>query len=284
MLVVVASEVSHSKWLVAHPKSLQRDPLPNVSGVTQFRRVRVVEVVNVNNLQCSCVFFARMGLPCKHILRVTNTVTATMCHIRWAKQYLFQFGAHDHVTAMLVKMQRVGQSNAVPMPSSLQLSTYDRYPTFLHETSTEDGDTMLSLHRHTTPVPISYSLSTTFAENSFATAEKDTLTNTNVGMHEEIGFSPARVRMLSSSVDAVDDIDDYDITYDGTMKLCKSLFNIYKNQPNGVATLQQKLYNLYSEVCADIASKKPASITSNVVSTIVVCGRKKSTRIRSAGL
>jgi len=82
-------------------------------------------------------------------------------------------------------------------------------------------------------------------------------------MHEEIGFSPARVRMLSSSVDAVDDIVDYDITYDGSMKLCKSLFNIYKNQPNGVATLQQKLYSLYSEVCADIASKKPASITTS---------------------
>jgi len=68
------------------------------------------------------------------------------------------------------------------------------------------------------------------------------------------------------------------------MKICKNLFNIVQNQPNGVAMLEQKLYSLYSEVCRDIFSSRPMLLESNLVSTAVVRGKKKSTRIKSAGL
>ena len=271
------------KWLVAHPEFLQSDAVRNDSGITQFRRVRVVEFIDDSFLQCSCVFFARMGLPCKHILRITNTVTATMCHIRWAKQFLFQFGNNDRVTDMLVTMQRIGQNNMVPVPSSLQLPTADIYPSFLFDTSITDGDTMSFLHRHVEPVPMHQSVTNALTESLSVTDEDDTIGNSGFGVEEESVFSPNRRQLQTVPRNAADE-DEYEISFDGTMKICMNLINVVKHQPNGIAMLQRKLYDLYTEVCTEISSKRPQLPGSEMVSMTVVRGRKPSTRIRSAGL
>jgi hypothetical protein len=202
-------QVTDVKWLVVHPDFLQSDAEHNDSGITQFRRIRVVELIDDSFLQCSCVFFARMGLPCKHILRITNTVIATMCHIRWAKQFLFQFGNNDRVTDMLVKMQRIGQNNMVPVPSSLELPTTDSYPSFLFDTSTTDGDTMLFLHRHVVPVPMHQSLTNALTESLSVTDEDDTMGNSGFGIEEESVFSSNR-RQLQTLPRNVADEDKYD--------------------------------------------------------------------------
>jgi hypothetical protein len=268
---------------VAHPDFLQSEAVRNDSGITQFRRVRVVEFIDDSFLQCSCGFFARMGLPCKHILRITNTVTATMCHIRWAKQFMFQFGNNDRVTDILVTMQRIGLNNMVPVPSSLQLSTADTYPSFLFDTSITDGDTMLFLHRHVEPVPMHQSLNNALTESLSVTDEEDTMGNSGFGIEEESVFSPNRRRLQTLPENAPDE-DEYEISFDGTMKICKNLFDIVKHQPNGIAMLQRKLYDLYTEVCTEISSKRPQLPGTEMVSMAVVRGRKPSTRIKSAGL
>ena len=271
------------KWLVAHPDFLQSEAVHNDSGITQFRRVRVVELMDDSFLQCSCGFFARMGLPCKHILRITNTVTATMCHIRWAKQFMFQFGNNDRVTDILVTMQRIGLNNMLPVPSSLQLSTADTYPSFLFDTSITDGDTMLLLHRYVEPVTMHQILNNALTESLSVTDEEDTMGNSGFGIEEESVFSPNRRRLQTLPENAPDE-DEYEISFDGTMKICKNLFDIVKHQPNGIAMLQRKLYDLYTEVCTEISSKRPQLPGTEMVSMAVVRGRKPSTRIKSAGL
>ena len=271
------------KWLVAHPDFLQSEAVRNDSGITQFRRVRVVEFIDDSFLQCSCGFFARMGLPCKHILRITNTVTATMCHIRWAKQFMFQFGNNDRVTDILVTMQQIGLNNMVPVPSSLQLSTADTYPSFLFDTSITDGDTMLFLHRHVEPVPMHQSLNNALTESLSVTDEEDTMGNSGFGIEKESVFSPNRRRLQTLPENAPDE-DEYEISFDGTMKICTNLFNVVKHQPNGIAMPHRKLYDLYTEVCTEISSKRPQLPGTEMVSMAVVRGRKPSTRIKSAGL
>ena len=271
------------KWLVAHPDFLQSEAVHNDSGITQFRRVRVVELMDDSFLQCSCGFFARMGLPCKHILRITNTVTATMCHIRWAKQFLFQFGNNARVTDILVTMQQIGQNNMVPVPSSLQLPTADIYPSLLFDTSITDGDTMSFLHRHVEPVPMHQSLMNIMIESLSVADEDDTMANSGFGIEEESVFSPNRRRLQSLPENAPDE-DEYEISFDGTMKICMNLINVVKHQPNGIAMLQRKLYDLYTEVCTEISSKRPQLPGTEMVSMAVVRGRKPSTRIKSAGL
>jgi hypothetical protein len=275
--------VTDVKWLVAHPDFLQSEAVHNDSGITQFRRVRVVELMDDSFLQCSCGFFARMGLPCKHILRITNTVTATMCHIRWAKQFMFQFGNNDRVTDILVTMQRIGLNNMLPVPSSLQLSTADTYPSFLFDTSITDGDTMLLLHRYVEPVTMHQILNNALTESLSVTDEEDTMGNSGFGIEEESVFSPNRRRLQTLPENAPDE-DEYEISFDGTMKICKNLFDIVKHQPNGIAMLQRKLYDLYTEVCTEISSKRPQLPGTEMVSMAVVRGRKPSTRIKSAGL
>jgi hypothetical protein len=283
MLFFVAILVSDTKWLVAHPNCIQNESLQTERCVTKFRRVRVVELINAAFLQCSCGYFARMGLPCKHILRITNTVSATMCHIRWAKQYLFQFGKNDYVTDLLLTMQKVGQNNMVPLPSSLNLPSSTHYPSFLYDTTKEAAETMLLLHRHVRPVPTCYHLAKELAVVVDESEQDDAITN-GFGVQEETVLSPARRHMRCTSPDDNDDMADYEITFDGTMKICKTLFNVYKNQPNGIATLQQKLYSLYSEVCAEITSRRPISPSTHIASSTVVCSKRKTARLKSAGL
>jgi hypothetical protein len=268
---------------VAHPDFIQRDAVQTDSCITQFRRVRVVEVTQDMFLQCSCGFFARMGLPCKHILRITNTVTATMCHVRWAKQFLFQFGNNERVTQMLIEMQRVGQGNLVPIPLSVELPTLDSYPAFLYDTSSTEGNTMLFLHQQVVPVAMHHSVNMELSRLLPASNDESGIDDTASGIQEEVLFSPQRLRLPNTTTTELYD-EEYEINFDGTMKICKNLFNMVRNQPNGISMLQQKLYKLYSEVSSEITTKQSMLPTSDIVSTAVIRGRQTSTRIRSAGL
>ena len=267
---------------MAHPDFIQRDAVQTDSKITQFRRVRVVEVTQDSFLQCSCGFFARMGLPCKHILRITNTVTATMCHVRWAKQYLFQFGKNERITQMLIDMQRVGQGNFVPIPLSVELPTHETYPAFLFDTSSAEGNTMLLLHQQVVPVRMHHSVNTDLT-GLLSPCNDESVIDDASGIQEEVLLSPQCLRLPHSTRTELYD-EDYEINYDGTMKICRSLFNIVRNQPNGISMLQQKLYKLHSDICCEIANKQPMLQTSDIVSTAVIRGRKTNSRIKSAGL
>ena len=267
---------------MAHPDFIQRDAVQTDSEITQFRRVRVVEVTQDSFLQCSCGFFARMGLPCKHILRITNTVTATMCHVRWAKQYLFQFGNNERVTQMLTDMQGVGQGNFVPIPISIELPTHETYPSFLFDTSSAEGNTMLLLHQQVVPVAMHHSVNMELSGLLSACNDESGIDDA-AGIQEEVLLSPQCLRLSRTTPTELYD-EDYEINYDGTMKICRNLFNMVRNQPNGISMLQQKLYKLYSEVSSEIANKQPLLQSSDIVSTAVIRGRKTSSRIRSAGL
>ena len=46
-----------------------------------------------------------MGLPCCHILRVTNELNASMCHIRWWEDYISFFDKRPDVTNVLLSLQ-----------------------------------------------------------------------------------------------------------------------------------------------------------------------------------
>ena len=92
------------------------------------------------------------------------------------------------------------------------------------------------------------------------------------GIQEEVVFSPQRLRLPNTTPTELYD-EEYEINFDGTMKICRNLFNIVRNQPNGISMLQQKLYQLYSEVCSEIATKQSMLPTSDIVSAAVIHGR-----------
>jgi len=125
----------------------------------------------------------------------------------------------------------------VPLPSSLNLPSNAHYPSFLYDTTKEAGETMLLLHGHVRPVPTCYHLAKELAVEVGESEQDDAITN-GFGVQEETVLSPARCQMRFTPPDDNDDMADYEITFDGTMKICKSLFNVHKNQPNGIALLR----------------------------------------------
>jgi hypothetical protein len=127
------------------------------------------------------------------------------------------------------------------------------------------------------------SVTNALTESLSVTDEDDTIGNSGFGVEEESVFSPNRRQLQTVPRNAADE-DEYEISFDVTMKICMNLINVVKHQPNGIAMLQRKLYDLYTEVCTEISSKRPQLPDSEMVSMTVVRGRKPSTRIRSAGL
>jgi SWIM zinc finger len=68
----------------------------SVSNVPKFWRIRVVERCKQSNtLTCSCCYFERVGIPCRHILKVLRTVhgngfngvTENDVRVFWRKRY-----------------------------------------------------------------------------------------------------------------------------------------------------------------------------------------------------
>ena len=142
---------------------------------------------------------------------------------------------------------------------------------------------MLFLHQQVVPVAMHHSVNMELSGLLPAPNDDNGIDDAAPGIQEEVMFSPQRLRLPYTTLTEAYD-EEYETNFDGTMKICKNLFNIVRNQPNGISMLQQKLYKLYSEVCSEIATKRSRLQTSDIVSTAVIRGRKTSSRIRSAGL
>ena len=112
-----------------------------------------------------------------------------MCHVRWAKQYLFQFGNNERVTQMFIELQRVGQGNSVPIPLSVELPTHDSYPSFLYDTSTAERNTMLLLHEQVVPVAMHHSVNMELSRLLPASNDESGIDDTASGIQEEVLLS-----------------------------------------------------------------------------------------------
>jgi hypothetical protein len=67
-------QVGQYKWLVRRTRSKEAAPSPTQSLIPKFDRVRVVERNALNRLECSCLHFSRVGIPCRHVLSVLSNV------------------------------------------------------------------------------------------------------------------------------------------------------------------------------------------------------------------
>ncbi|MGH7974373.1 MAG: SWIM zinc finger family protein [bacterium] len=71
-------------------------------------------------LRCSCGFFSRMELPCRHVLRVTDKVSPSMCGLKWWMKFHYLYLKNDHVTEQM-KVARNANLPGVPvqMPATI---------------------------------------------------------------------------------------------------------------------------------------------------------------------
>ena len=71
----------------------------------EFYRVYIVKAVRNMQLMCSCKFFERHGLPCRHLLRIIGEPRLTSCSVRWWNRYEYFYLRDDEITKYLSSMK-----------------------------------------------------------------------------------------------------------------------------------------------------------------------------------
>ena len=210
------------------------------SAITKFRPVREVEVINSTLMQYTMWMFCTMGLPCKHMLCITNVVRKSMCNVRWARQYLFQFASYKVIAANAMTWENESASNTF-ICTTTQLSPV--YPslflTHLMPKGTQCCYCISSpnLLHSITVFPIWHVVWLKCRKKEVA------FTQPTVDVQEEIILSPRCLQLPFSSPLSDAEDEEYDISFDGTMKICKKIFNIVRNHNKSYMSYTLKLHH-----------------------------------------
>ncbi len=68
---------------------------PKVPNFTNVYKVKVKQQANQCFLKCDCLHYERCGIPCTHIMKITNEIDETMITVQHRKVYLVHFGLPD---------------------------------------------------------------------------------------------------------------------------------------------------------------------------------------------
>jgi hypothetical protein len=58
-------------------------------------KVKVKQQANHHFLKCDCQHYERCGIPCTHIMKITDEIDETMITVQHQKVYLVHFGLPD---------------------------------------------------------------------------------------------------------------------------------------------------------------------------------------------
>jgi hypothetical protein len=105
-----SAKMCETKYLVRHETAhlYQKD---KKDPITKFFRVRIVHIQD-EALHCSCGFFCRQRIPCRHMLHVLNEMCIEYCGVHWTTLYAQYYGTDHPIAPMLVEMQRK-ESNGI---------------------------------------------------------------------------------------------------------------------------------------------------------------------------
>ena len=75
-----------------------------------------------NFLQCDCLLYERCGIPCSHILRITDKIEDNMVKIQHWKVYATHFGEDSELSRKIMdarSLQQCNEGNGVPITNTL---------------------------------------------------------------------------------------------------------------------------------------------------------------------
>lgn len=100
----------------------------------QFRNVYRVSLIKKNTqqfLQCDCLHYERYGIPCQHILRITQKIEDNMVKIQHWKVYGTHFGDDSVLGAKLMEARSIQQNNeSFGVPITMALCRKIMFPLF----------------------------------------------------------------------------------------------------------------------------------------------------------
>jgi len=126
------ARVAMDSWIVWN---FHQDVLPTFDNdllslgkeFPMFRNVYRVLLKKKNTqhfMQCECLLYERCGIPCKHILRITDKIEDNMVKIQHWKVYATHFGDDSELSRKLMdarSLQQCNEGNGVPISNSLLL-------------------------------------------------------------------------------------------------------------------------------------------------------------------
>jgi len=265
-------QTSTTEWLVMHKNHLKITKKTK-SPITKFKRVRVIHLINSEYLHCSCCYFQRMLLPCSHILKLSQEVMATMCHLRWHKCYMFLFQRNSEVTDTMSKI-RDHECIGVPIRNtsffeSVATSNSISFPVPLYDCDVKAMQEIIQLHIKTNTDNLQHNQVGDADVNDLQSVHEATSINT------EVVFSPTRILLGSKQNEK-----QKELNYSETLKIFNVVFNLMESKPNGINEMQHTLWSLYHDTI------KESSVTpkGTIVSLPVVCNNGKTKRKRTAGV
>ena len=98
------------------------------SSHPRFRRIQIIHWdEHTNCLLCSCGYFNRIGLPCRHIFHITGKICITDVAIRWHKSYNYHFGKIARYTQKVAEIQQFSKVFGVPFTAPIPTITSPVY-------------------------------------------------------------------------------------------------------------------------------------------------------------
>ncbi len=118
-----------SGWIVWNfeykPPHFQNEDIALSEGFPQFANVYHVTCTKKGNqhfLKCDCLLYERCGIPCSHILKITDQVEATMIKIQHWKVFHVHFGLVESIL-LFARERSVGVNNVTNIRHLNLLST-----------------------------------------------------------------------------------------------------------------------------------------------------------------
>jgi hypothetical protein len=118
--------------------------------ISSFHRLRVVRYHQGGYLYCSCCHYERVGLPCAHILRVTDKLDISMCDVRWWKSYSYFHGRHNELSKVF-QVALENRCRGIPWQIEKAIGSTE-YPIVGAGTNEEELSTMMYLFHSATKV------------------------------------------------------------------------------------------------------------------------------------
>jgi hypothetical protein len=113
-------------YMVAKKVELSLIAVPG--GRPQIVRLRFVKFEVDGSVCCSCGFFERVGILCRHILAIVHDVDESMIDVRWRATLRFYFGKPMYARVTSVIMQAL-ESSLKKVKSSIP-SMETSYPVY----------------------------------------------------------------------------------------------------------------------------------------------------------
>ena len=217
------------------------------SPIPKFVRVRIITITN-KIARCSCGFYARHRLPCRHLLHILDEMHVTYCGIRWMNLYATYYGTESSISKKLEEIQSSEDDGLRLTNETVQLLLNDKLQ-------------LPKIHRSSKPLKLDFFieiLGKTVTKADFIAGNMviNNMFDGDVEHHIEMG-SMSFGRLSQSVAEERTTMNDRKKFYAESSKIVKELANVLEGYESEENEFLKKLEHILMEGKQVIMEKLP---------------------------